>query len=100
MQQAIQPIKHPINASLNLPGSENLAYHALLLASLATGVSEISSIPSSENIHTFLTALGQLGIVVQRDEQTQSCIVAGGNGQFPKKQSTVWCGDAESAIHF
>src|SRR5207249_1095995 len=37
----------------------------------------------------------QLGIVAQLDEKSCSAIIAGGNGQFPRKQATVWCGDSK-----
>lgn len=100
MQQAIQPSKHPINAALTLPGSENIAYHALLLAALANGVSEISNIPITENMTAFLNALGQLGIAIQQNGTAQTCIIAGANGKFPKKQATIWCADGEITAQF
>ena len=85
MQQAIRTIRQPIQSTLALPGSENIASHAILLASLATGVSDISGVPDNGNIHALITALGQLGIAIQQDKQANSCIIAGACGQFPKK---------------
>ena len=99
MTQAIQTIKKPIQANIVIPGSRNLTYRALLLAALANGVSEISGIAMSSSIRAFINALSQLGIVTQLDETSRSCIIAGGNGAFPKKQATLCCDDLSTMIY-
>src|SRR5262249_51981542 len=96
MQQAIRATKGPINAKLQLPGSKALTHRALILASLAEGVSEISNINLTRSTKAFISALRQLGIVIQVDDSTHSCIIAGCNGQIPKKQSSLWCDDIAS----
>ncbi len=91
MPQIIQPVAGPVQARVTAPGSTSIAQRALLIAALADGISEIHGLPLSIDILTLISALRQLGIVIQLDDKTRQCMVAGGNGQFPKKQATIWC---------
>lgn len=95
MQQKIHAVTHPIRTNITIPGSKGMTLRALMLAALANGVSEISGIHLCEDTRALITALDQLGIATQLDEGARSCIIAGGNGQFPKKEATLWCADAE-----
>lgn len=97
MQQSVIPIPHPIQSELTLPGAKSITQRALVLAALAEGVSEISAMHIDDDIRTLITALYQFGIVVQCDENTNSCIVAGCNGVFPQKQASIWCGNNDLA---
>lgn len=100
MQQMIRTAKGSIHAKLTIPGSSNISLRAILLSALADGVSEISGLLVNENTHLFINALYQLGIVTQLDEKSSSCIIAGGNGKFPKKQATLWCGNSSAIARF
>lgn len=100
MQHAIRTATGPIRAKINLPGSANQTHRAILLAALGDGVSEISGIRLDQPTLLLIKALQQLGIVAQLDEKAHSCIIAGGNGKFPKKQATVWCGNSKTVLRF
>lgn len=100
MQQHIRPVPGPIHACINMPGAKNIAHRAILLASLADGVTEITGLQIDDDIRTFINALNQLGIVTQVDEKLESLIIAGGNGKYPKKQATIWCGNVEIIARF
>ena len=100
MQQPIRQIHGILQANLTIPGSRCITNRALILAALADGVSELSSVNISQATHALINALRQLGIVVQLDEPSRSCIVAGCNGRFPKKQTTVWCEDSGTIARF
>lgn len=100
MQQKIAAAVGPIVAKLSLPGSKSISLRAILLTALANGVSELSGLYINEEVQTFVNALYQLGIVAQLDEKEQSCIIAGGNGKFPKKQASLWCDNAEAVSRF
>lgn len=100
MPQSIHPIHEPIHATLTLPGSRSITHRALLLAALAEGVSELSGLHLGADTHILIQALQQLGIVIQLDKKARSCIVAGGNGKFPKKQATLWCGSAKTIVQY
>lgn len=100
MPQTIRTVKKPIRANIAVPGSKSITYRALLLAALADGVSEIGGVSFDQDTKTLINALRQLGIVVQTDEVTHACIIAGGTGEFPKKQATIWCEDNRTVTNF
>lgn len=100
MPLAIHPVQGPIQARVTIPGSRTITHRAILLAALADGVSEITGMQMGANTQTLIKALHQLGIVVQVDKKSHSCIIAGGDGQFPKKQATLWCGNAKAITQF
>ncbi|HSW70304.1 MAG TPA: 3-phosphoshikimate 1-carboxyvinyltransferase [Gammaproteobacteria bacterium] len=100
MKRLIQAIRRPVQARIKIPGSKSITNRALLLAALANGVSEISSILVSDDTVTFINALRQLGVMVQFNEATQTCIVGGSSGHFPKKEASIWCKDAGTAARF
>lgn len=100
MMQPIRAATAPVHATVLVPGSKSMTNRALLLAALAEGVSELSDILISDDTLTFLKALRDLGIMIQLDASTRSCIVAGAGGQFPRKKASVWCNDAATAARF
>lgn len=100
MKQSIKAAVGPIHARVTIPGSKSITNRALLLAALADGVSEIYNMLLSDDTRVFMLALHELGISVQLDESTKSCIVAGCGGQFPKSKASIWCGDAGTAARF
>ncbi|HLB42883.1 MAG TPA: 3-phosphoshikimate 1-carboxyvinyltransferase [Gammaproteobacteria bacterium] len=100
MQQIIQSVKGPIHTKIELPGAKTITQRALLLSALADGVSEITGMNISSATLAMLKALHQLGIAIQLDEKSKSCIIAGGNGTFPKKQATIWCEKSQIIFHF
>ncbi len=100
MKRLIQAVKKPIQARVNIPGSKSITNRALLLAALADGVSEISSILISDDTTALIEALRQLGVMIQYDATTQTCIVGGCSGRFPQEEATVWCEDAGTVARF
>jgi 3-phosphoshikimate 1-carboxyvinyltransferase len=100
MKQLIRTVSAPIHATVTIPGSKSITNRALLLAALADGVSEIFNILVSADTLAFADALRELGIVVQMDEETHSCIIAGGMGKFPKPEAKIWCADAGTVARF
>lgn len=100
MKQMIHAVEKPIRSRVVIPGSKSITNRALLLAALAEGVSEIFDILISDDTLAFIHALHELGIVVQLDEESRSCIVAGCGGQFPKQEASVWCHNAGTVSRF
>jgi 3-phosphoshikimate 1-carboxyvinyltransferase len=100
MQHPVHPVKAPVRARISIPGSKTISHRAIMLAALADGVSEISGIKIDNETRTYITALHQAGIVIQVDEKSSSCIIAGGNGKFPKQQSTIWCGGLTDTAYY
>lgn len=100
MKKTIRPAQGPIQAKIALPGSKDISLRALILSALAEGVSEIFAINTAPAIQALIKTLRQLGIAIQFDEKTKSCIIAGCSGKFPKKQATVWCQRTVNIYHF
>jgi 3-phosphoshikimate 1-carboxyvinyltransferase len=100
MKQSIRMASTPIHAHIAIPGSKNMTYRALLLAALAEGVSELFDVLINDDTLIFIEALRSLGIVVQTDVTSRTCIVAGNSGQFPKKAAMVSCQDSGTTARF
>ena len=77
MNKIIRTLSHPIKARLTIPGSKSITNRAILLAALAEGVSEITDLLVSDDTVAFIEALRQLGIMIQFDASTHSCIIGG-----------------------
>lgn len=100
MKQSITVMKKPVQARITIPGSKSMTNRALLLAAFANGISEISQVLVSEDTLAFVEALRQLGVMVQFDASTQTCIIGGCDGQFPKHTATLWCADSGTTARF
>lgn len=93
MTQVLYKNSGPHKIESTILGSKSITYRALMLAAMADGVSELTGLYLDEGTRIFINALYQLGIVAQLDEVAGSCIVAGGNGHFPRKEAHLWCGN-------
>lgn len=100
MQQAAPTPTHPIEATINIPGSKSITNRALILAALAQGTSRLSNIQISDDTRTLITALKQLGIEITVDEKKATCHIKGCDGIFPNNKATIWCQDAGTIARF
>lgn len=96
----VKVLSGQVNATLTIPGSKSITNRALLIAALAHGVSELSNVLICEDTVAFSNALHKLGIMIQLDEENQTCIVGGAEGRFPRKEASIWCNDAGTAARF
>ncbi|RIK25171.1 MAG: 3-phosphoshikimate 1-carboxyvinyltransferase, partial [Anaerolineae bacterium] len=79
----ITPIRHPIDASVRVPGSKSLTNRALLIAALADGTTRLTNALFSDDSRYFAGALQTLGFDVQLDEANREMTVVGGGGKIP-----------------
>lgn len=100
MKQSIRTIQTPPVAKIIIPGSKSQTNRALLLAALAEGTSELQDILISQDTCAFITALQELGIAIQLNPATQSCMIKGGGGQFPNNTGRIFCEDAGTVARF
>jgi 3-phosphoshikimate 1-carboxyvinyltransferase len=100
MRQSIPVASSAIAASITIPGSKSITNRALLLASLARGVSHLKAILLSDDTRVFIKALQQLGVEIRLDENTASCQVTGKGCLTPAKNARVWCQQAGTAARF
>jgi 3-phosphoshikimate 1-carboxyvinyltransferase len=96
----IQPIDHPLNATVRVPGSKSLTNRALLIAALADGVTTLTNALFSDDSRYFANALQTLGFDVRLDPGRAKMSVTGLGGRIPAKQAKLFIGNAGTAARF
>ena len=97
---AIEPIAHPLNVSVRVPGSKSLTNRALLIAALADGPSTLTNALFSDDSRYFAGALAELGFDVQSDEAHATITVVGQGGRLPADSAELFIGNAGTAARF
>jgi 3-phosphoshikimate 1-carboxyvinyltransferase len=64
----VQPLLHPVDAVVQVPGSKSIANRALICAALADGVTTFTNLPDGDDTSAMLTCLRLLAIDVGRDD--------------------------------
>ncbi len=96
----IIPIKHPLNATVRVPGSKSLTNRALLISALANGKTKITNALFSDDSKYFAQALQTLGFDVQLDEANHEMTVTGLGGKIPATNAELFIGNAGTAARF
>ena len=96
----IQPITHPLNARVRVPGSKSLTNRALLTAALANGTTRLTNALFSDDSKYFAMALQILGFDIQIDEANHEMIVTGLGGKIPTRKAELFIGNAGTAARF
>src|SRR6186997_3532875 len=96
----IDPIPHPLDATVRVPGSKSLTNRALLIASLAKGKTFLTNALFSDDSHYFAGALQTLGFDVQLDEVNGEMTVTGLGGNIPSSKAELFIGNAGTAARF
>jgi len=96
----IKPIKHPLDATVRVPGSKSLTNRALLIASLADGTTRLTNALFSDDSRCFANALQTLGFDVQLDETNHTMTVIGLGGKIPADRAELFIGNAGTAARF
>ena len=86
MEQLKLPAASHAQGTVKLPGSKSISNRTLLLAALATGVTEIRDLLVSDDTARMLEALEKLGVKLEKLSETD-WRVHGCGGQFPNKGS-------------
>ena len=97
MEQLTLPAAHQAQGSIALPGSKSISNRTLLLAALATGVTEIRDLLVSDDTARMLEALEKLGVKLEKLSETD-WRVHGCNGNFPNKNAELFLGNAGTAF--
>jgi 3-phosphoshikimate 1-carboxyvinyltransferase len=82
--------------SVRLPGSKSISNRTLLLAALASGVTEVRGLLISDDVERMLEALGALGVRIEPAGNVWR--VHGCGGAFPVKQADLNLGNAGTAL--
>lgn len=85
-----------IYGAVELPGSKSITNRVLLLASLAEGDITINKPLLSDDTNYMLSALQQLGIVIEKEDG--NIVIKGSNGKFPVNKAELFLGNAGTAF--
>jgi 3-phosphoshikimate 1-carboxyvinyltransferase len=96
----IEPIRHPLDATVRLPGSKSLTNRALLISALAQGKTCLTNALFSDDSRYFAGALNTLGFDIQLDEINNEMIVTGLGGKIPSTRAELFIGNAGTAARF
>jgi len=94
----LAPIKK-ISGEVALPGSKSLSNRALLLSALAFGQTSLTNLLRSDDTERMVTALRQLGVNIELNENWSECTVTGTGGLFAAPaQRSFFLGNAGTAL--
>lgn len=96
----VQPLNHPLDSTLALPGSKSITNRALILAALAQGKTQLQGALFSRDTRIMLAALDALGFQTEADEAAATITVIGLGGSIPSEAATIHVGNAGTAARF
>lgn len=97
-QLVLEPLKQ-VRGEITLPGSKSLSNRILLLAALARGTTLITNLLDSDDVRFMLTALRQLGVNYELNEDRTQCRLEGLGGLFRVEEPLeVFLGNAGTAV--
>ncbi len=96
----IQPLEHPINATVTPPGSKSYTNRALPIAALANGSSLLTGALFSDDTHFMTQALLELGFAVASNETANTFKVQGLAGRVPRDRARVFIGNSGTTARF
>lgn len=85
---------------INVPGSKSITNRALLLATLAEGVSTLRGVLFSDDSRHFLKCVQDLGFETEVDESGRLVTVRGMGGAVPRQKASLYVGSAGTAARF
>lgn len=96
----IAPLRHPIAASIRVPGSKSITNRALVLAATADGRSTLCGAGFNDDTRRMAAALGALGFTLAFDEAAARIVVEGRGGAIPVRGAQLDVGGAGTAMRF
>jgi 3-phosphoshikimate 1-carboxyvinyltransferase len=102
----IEPIGHPLDATVRVPGSKSVTNRALVLAALAAGVTRLRRAAVCDDSEQLIAALRALGFAIetarpQEDGGAEAgVVVTGGGGRIPARNASLHAGSAGTATRF
>ena len=85
---------------VRVPGSKSITNRALLLATLADGLSTLRGVLFSDDSRHFLKCVQDLGFETTVDEENKVITVKGLGGEVPLKEASQYVGSAGTAARF
>ena len=96
----IQPLHHPPDTSVAVPGSKSDTNRALVIAALADGPTCLQKALFSDDTRYMSEALRRLGFAVEANHTARTFRVEGRNGRIPADSGDLFVGNAGTAMRF
>ena len=90
----IQPLRKPVDATIEVPGSKSYTNRALLVAALANGRSTLTGALFSDDTRYMCKALRTLGVQIKADEAQATFRVNGNGGDIPVESTQLYIGNS------
>ena len=90
----IQPVRKPIDAVIEVPGSKSYTNRVLLVAAMANGVSTLTGALFSDDTRYMSAALRELGVHIDADEKRATFKVHGNRGNIPVSGAALYIGNS------
>ena len=90
----MQPIRKPVNATIEVPGSKSYTNRALLVAAMARGASTVTGALFSDDTRYMSFSLRKLGVEVDADEKRATFDVRGNGGNIPVSSAQLYIGNS------
>ena len=90
----IQPVRKPINATIEVPGSKSYTNRALLVAAMARGTSTLTGALFSDDTRYMSASLRKLGVKIDADEKRARFDIHGNGGNIPVSSADLYIGNS------
>ena len=90
----IQPVRKPINATIEVPGSKSYTNRALLVAAMADGTSTLTGALFSDDTRYMSASLRKLGVRIDADEKQARFDIHGNGGDIPVSSADLYIGNS------
>lgn len=96
----VEPLAHPPDCSVTVPGSKSITNRALLIAALADGDSTLDGALFSDDTVHMADSWRRLGVAVEEEAAAQRFRVRGCGGIIPAREAELFAGNAGTAMRF
>ena len=96
----VQPLAHPPDCAIRIPGSKSITNRALLIAALAAGESRLEDALFSDDTRYMAEAWDRLGVSIAADATARRFAVRGCDGVIPATSAELFVGNAGTAMRF
>ena len=91
---AVQPVRKPLDATIDVPGSKSYTNRALLVAAMARGASTLTGALFSDDTHYMSASLRKLGVEINADEKRARFDVHGNGDNIPISSAELYIGNS------
>ena len=90
-------INQGINGKIQIPSDKSISHRAIIIPSIASGISEVKNLLMSDDVMHTLVALKSLGVKIINENNT---IIIHGKGlrSLTKPESNIYLGNSEVAL--